>query len=147
MTDASQPDRARIPGWHRLLLAALGLGLLVPLVVAGCLTPDRRGHGTHQQLGLPPCTIYFVFGIRCPTCGMTTSWSHVVRGQLVGAVRDNAGGALSGVLAVITVPWLLLSALRGRWLGWVPDVTAWTWIVASIVVVTLVDWAVRILVW
>lgn len=145
MTDASQPDRTILAGRHRLLVAALGFGLLAALMLAGWLEPDRRGFGTHQELGLPPCTIYLVFGCRCPTCGMTTSWAHFARGQVGGAIRANLGGTLLAMLAVLLVPWLLASAARGRWLGWVPTSTACVWIAGALVTVTLLDWAVRML--
>ena len=143
MTDASQRDRASLSARQRLLVAALGLGLLATLALAGFLEPDRRGHGTHEQLGLPPCTVYLLFGRRCPTCGMSTSWAHSVRGQLVGAVRANAGGTLLGLLAMAAAPWLLISAARGAWLGWVPESTALAWILLAVAAVTLLDWGVR----
>jgi len=124
----------------------LGLGLLIPLAVAGVLKPDATGHGTHQQLGLPPCTIYHLFGTPCPTCGMTTSWAHLVRGQVVGAVRANLAGTLLGALAILAVPWLLVSTARGRWLGWIPTWDAGAWIVGTIFSLALVEWGVRMLV-
>lgn len=143
MTDESNSQTTTLTPRHRLAVAALGLALLVPLLVAVSLEPAAEGHGTHQQLGLPPCTFYVVFGWRCPTCGMTTSWAHLVRGQVVRAVEANLGGTLLAALAMIAVPWLLWSAARGRWLGWVPTYTAWAWILASAMSVALVEWGVR----
>jgi len=46
------------------------------------LTPDVAGHGTHEQLGLPPCSMKMFTGKPCPTCGYTTAFSHVAHGQL-----------------------------------------------------------------
>lgn len=128
------------------MAALLAIGLLCPLVAAAVLQPDPSGHGTHRQLGLPPCTFLVLFGYRCPSCGMSTAWAHVVRGQVVGAFRANAGGALSALVALLAEPWLLISAVRGRWSGWVPDATVLAWIGSGIVVVALIDWAVRMLV-
>ena len=85
-----------------------------------------------------------LFGHRCPACGMTTAWAHLVRGQLVGAFRANVGGALLGILDLVAVPWLLASAWRRRWIGLVPNATALAWVIGSIMVVTLIDWAVRL---
>ncbi|NBO19844.1 MAG: DUF2752 domain-containing protein, partial [Proteobacteria bacterium] len=45
------------------------------------LTPDARGLGTHEQLGLPPCGFYLWYGLPCPSCGMTTSWPHFLTRQ------------------------------------------------------------------
>ena len=125
-------------------MAMIGLGLLVPLAVACLLIPDPSGRGTHQQLGLPPCTIVAVFGKPCPTCGMTTSWAHVVRGQVREALRANVAGAALAVLDLLAVPWLWISAARGYWFGWTPDSTRGAWVCGGLLAVTLVDWVVRL---
>ena len=75
---------------------------------------------------------------------MTTSWAHLVRGQLINAFRANVGGTLLGLLNLLAVPWLLFSSARGRWLGWVPDSTAVAWGGAAILLITLIDWGVRL---
>ncbi len=120
-------------------------GLLGLLTVAAMLEPSPLGHGTHQQLGLPPCTFWVLFGRPCPTCGMTTAWAHLVRGQWVSALRANVGGTLLGMLAIVAVPWLLGSAGRGAWFGVSPNGTAAAWISTTILVVIFIDWAIRLL--
>ncbi len=45
--------------------------MVVVLGVARWLEPDAKGYGTHQQLGLPPCSSILLFGSKCPACGMT----------------------------------------------------------------------------
>jgi len=127
-------------------MAVLGLGLLLPLVVAGLLVPSPLGLGTHQELGLPPCTMVMLCGCRCPTCGMTTAWAHMVRGQVVAAVEANSGGAVLALLDMLAVPWLLASAALGRWLAWTPDADAGLWIMLAVMGLTLVDWSIRLLV-
>lgn len=47
------------------------------------LTPNPIGLGTHQQLGLPPCFSKLFFDGPCPTCGLTTSFTAFLHGQLV----------------------------------------------------------------
>jgi hypothetical protein len=125
-------------------MVALALGLLAPLGVAAVLTPEPSGHGTHQQLGLPPCTFSVLFGRPCPSCGMTTSWACLVRGQWIDAFWANAGGSLLGILAAVAGPWLLASAAAERWLGWKPNATAGGWAVAVIAAVTLLQWGWRL---
>lgn len=125
------------------MATALALGLLSLLAVAALLKPDPRGLGTHQQFGLPPCTFRFLFGRACPSCGMTTAWAHVVRGQLIGALKANVGGTLLATLAVVAVPWLMLSAALGRWLGRAPKSIVVAWVGSAILLVTLIDWGVR----
>lgn len=75
---------------------------------------------------------------------MTTSWAHVVRGQLIDALRANAGGTLLGTLAVLSVPWLAVSAARRRWLGWAPNSVVVAWVGLAILLVTLIDWGIRL---
>ncbi len=103
------------------MLAALsGLGVLAILITARCLVPDNAGFGTHQQLGLPPCTSIALFGVPCPSCGMTTSWSLATRGELLAAARINCGGLLLAIIAMAYLPascyfsWLGRST-RGGW--------------------------------
>jgi len=128
------------------MVAALGLGLSVPLIVASTLEPNPLGQGTHQQLGLQPCTVMVLFGCRCPACGMTTSWANLVRGRLARALQANVGGTLLGGLTLAAVPWLLLSAARGHWLGWVPNSTVAAWVASLLMVVMLIDWGLRLII-
>ncbi|MGE0758889.1 MAG: DUF2752 domain-containing protein, partial [Pirellulaceae bacterium] len=101
----------------RIGLAGCGLTLAGLLFVAGSLQPDVRRWGTHQQLGLPPCSIQTWYRVRCPSCGMTTAWAHVMRGQWPAALRANVGGTVLAVTAALACPWCLGAAWRGRWLA------------------------------
>lgn len=101
---------------HRGFLVFVGVGLIAALVIARCLTPDPRGFGTHQQLGLPGCTFAHFAGLPCPSCGMTTSWAHLTRGHWRLAAECNLGGLIAGLTAMIAGPWALVSGVRGRWL-------------------------------
>lgn len=130
---------------QRLLLLLVGLTLLVLLGMAAVLQPSPSGFGTHQGLGLPPCTTVAIFGVRCPGCGMTTSWSHLMRGELVAACRANAGGAFLGVLAMAAGPWMLGSAARGKWWLGCPNEWVVIGIGIAVLVMTLTDWTIRIL--
>jgi hypothetical protein len=144
VTDEATSSRQRLHGRQRTLAALLGVGLLCPLAVAAFLQPDRRGHGTHQQLGLPPCSCEVMFGVPCPSCGSTTAFAHTVRGQLPQAVQANAGGTLLVALFALSGPWLLLSAARGRWLVWVPSGPRVALIAAAIATVMVIDWIFRL---
>jgi hypothetical protein len=94
-----------------IALAAILIGLIA---TAGRLSPDPRGFGTHEQLGLSPCAILRLTGRPCPTCGMTTSFAWLVRGESARAWRANPAGLLAAVVCVGLVPWLLLVASTGR---------------------------------
>lgn len=138
-----QTNTDRLTRRQRQWLALLGLGLLIPLVVALLLRPSPTGMATHRQLGLPPCTFVVLFGIRCPSCGMTTSWAYLMRGDLRSAVASNAGGTLLGLVAIAAVAWFWISAVRGKLLFKVRH----EWLLAAlmvILVVTLIDWVYRL---
>jgi hypothetical protein len=128
----------------RILLVALGAMPLGLLVTAACLPPSPKGLGTHQQLGLPQCSMRAIAGIRCPSCGMTTSWSHMGRGHLLQSFACNSGGALLALATLIGGPWALVSGLRGRWLGGVPNEWWFAGISLAIMAVTLTDWGIRL---
>lgn len=84
-------------------------------VIAGLVEPDVRGHGTHQQLGLPECFVLQLTGWKCPQCGMTTSFAHIVRGQVFQAWRTHPCGPILAVLLVFVVlPWSVTAGLTGR---------------------------------
>ena len=118
--------------------------MLCLLGVAAMLTPNERGYRTHEQLGLPPCSFYALFGRRCPTCGSTTAFARLVRGDWSGALRANVGGAILGAIAAVAGPWLLLSAACGRRFGPTPTGTMVTWCAGLILAIMLVDWVVRL---
>jgi hypothetical protein len=134
----------RLGGIARVTVGLTGVVLLGLLITAARLTPDPRGLGTHRQLGLPPCTIVAWFGIRCPSCGMTTAWSHMVRGQVASAVRANSGGALLALAAMVAGPWFVGSAARGRWLISPPRDMVLIGAGLTVVIVTIVDWTLRL---
>ncbi len=62
--------------------ALWSLSWLMVTLFGVVLRPDGRGHGTHQQLGLPPCPSVLLFHRPCPGCGLTTSISAVLHGDV-----------------------------------------------------------------
>lgn len=133
---------------HRLVLrvaaGCLGIGLLTLLVVAGTLKPNSQGLGTHQQLGLPPCSSRVLLGIRCPSCGMTTSWSYFTRGQWLESAKTNVGGFLLAFF-VFYIAWHCVGIVRtGAYPSQSVQKTAATALIA-IMVVSFVDWMFRLM--
>lgn len=117
-----RPARRRRPLglWVRLGLLGMAMGWIGVFVVAWQLNPYEGDkvwlEGTHQQLGLPPCTFKVLTKLPCPSCGMTTSFALLVRGDLWNALQANAVGVGLAVLGLIFVPWSLVSVFRRRWL-------------------------------
>lgn len=129
--------------WNRCLYTSLTVGIATMLLLAGQLQPDSAGYGTHRQLGLPPCSMKLFYGIRCPACGMTTSWAHFVRGEFGPALRANLGGTLLAVLAVFSLPMTTWKLLMGDGMSnreaWVAVVGLFLAIAAS-----MVDWTLKL---
>jgi hypothetical protein len=130
--------------WGRFLLIASSLAVVGGFAVAYRLEPDPRGFGTHQKLGLPPCTIRAVFGIPCPSCGMTTSFANITKMRWRDAARANLTGLLLALFCAAFAPWCWLSAFYGR-LCWVrrPAKLAATLLLLVSGVAT-VEWVVRL---
>lgn len=74
--------------------------------VGACLTPSASGHGTHQELGLPPCPSVLLFDRPCPGCGLTTCWCALIHGQIGPAFHAHALG-----------PFLYLGFTVVAWVG------------------------------
>jgi hypothetical protein len=96
-----------------MLAGAVGLALV--FVLGYLLEPDPRGHGTHVQMGLAPCTTRALFGLPCPFCGMTTSVSHLAHGDMAASIRTQPAGFVAGVGAALVGCLLVAGALIGRW--------------------------------
>jgi len=63
-----------------IFLAAL---MIIPFF----LQPNINGYGTHTQLGIHRCPLFTFFGIKCPTCGLTTSFSLIAKGELKQSIK------------------------------------------------------------
>ena len=127
----------------RITAGILALTPLTLLVIAGILKPAAQGLGTHQQLGLPPCSLRLLAGIRCPACGMTTSWSYFSRGNWLASISTNAGGFLLALLCIA----LILTAAQVVRCGRLPSPRVQGWLTiagAGVLAVTLVDWIIRL---
>jgi hypothetical protein len=122
------------------------LAIAALFAVAMGLSPASEGLGTHRQLGLPPCSTRVLFGVRCPMCGMTTAWSHFVRGDLAAAARSNLGGLL---LAVYAIGWIELARRMAVHQAWPTrgQLRAATLCLVAILAVTLADWCLLRLTW
>ena len=112
---ASAPKR--LGANARLICGGIALAALSLLIVAAVLKPASGGLGTHQQLGLPQCGWIAAANMPCPTCGMTTAFSHATDGNLLASFRAQPMGALLALgtaIAVVAAGW---SALTGSTLA------------------------------
>lgn len=129
----------------RALLVVWSLTLVAGFALAAALKPDPRGYGTHQRLGLPPCTFQTMFQIPCPSCGMTTSFSNFVRGRFRAAAQANPAGLMLAVICTLQIPWCWASAVRGRmWRVSQPDL-ALLCLLLVVFAASSLQWVIRIL--
>jgi len=105
------PDATRAAG--RLLWWTLVGACALVLAAAALLEPDARGHGTHTQLGLPPCGFLTWTGTPCPGCGLTTAFAHGIRGHFALALSANPLGLLLFVAVCLGIPLGVTGGLRG----------------------------------
>ncbi len=102
-------------GW-RIRLA----WMIVAVICAGTLglatrlPPNARGFGTHEALGLYPCGFVLRTGLPCPTCGMTTAFSHMMHGQVGRAFIVQPAGALLCFGTAVMLALSVTAAWRGR---------------------------------
>jgi hypothetical protein len=105
--------------WVRGILLVMAIGLVAVFATAIHIDPynedgSARFMGTHQKLGLPPCTFSAVTGVPCPSCGMTTSFSLLIRGDVVNSARANWVGSLLAAVCLLLIPWSIASVFLGR---------------------------------
>jgi hypothetical protein len=75
---------------------------------------------------------------------MTTSWSHLTRGQWLAAMRSNFGGFMFGLQAMICGPWMIASGVRGRWVWARAGLTTTVALAAVTFFALLVQWLARL---
>ena len=152
--NAIQTGRSAVPRFWRLQFPPTGqrtgscffrLLCLIAAVPTGAiwfigswLNPNDGPLGIERQLGTPRCGFYAKYGVPCPTCGWTTSVSHLYHGQIFQAFTTQPAGAIFGLVMLLSFSVFLGGVLTGAWLG--PDPQ---WLVAKRY--RLVGWCVLIL--
>ena len=99
----SVTDAAKASGSIRGTSAIIAVMAMALLMVAWVLEPSEDGLGTHRQLGLPVCGFIASLDMPCPTCGMTTAFSHAADGSLVSSFIAQPLGMLLALGCAILV--------------------------------------------
>lgn len=135
---------ARRSRGHWLVLAGAGLSLLALAVLGLWLEPSPTGHGTHTQLGLPPCMTMELLGLPCPGCGVTTAAAWAAHGELAAALRTQPFGALVALALAAFPAWALVGAASGRDLG--ERAPRWLnrWVLGAAALLALTSWVLRL---
>ena len=96
-----------------------GIALFVVLAAAAMVwmlssaQPDARGYGTHEQLGMSPCSWPRAVGAPCPTCGVTTAATRLIHLDPLGALEAQPFGAALAVVGLALAALALWSLVRG----------------------------------
>jgi hypothetical protein len=124
------------PSREHWLLLALGLGALLGLVVLRLwITPDPRGVGTHEQLGMRPCMTMDLWNLPCPGCGVTTSVTLAAQGHFASSIQNQPFGFAVFGAVLVYAGWALVGFFQGadlwkRWQAW--NSRPWLWILGSL---------------
>jgi hypothetical protein len=86
---------------------------VVVTTIGAVLSPDKSGHGTHQELGLPPCPSVLLFDRPCPGCGLTTSWTALIHGHIAEAFHAHPLGPPMYLLYTLSALMCMYGFLRG----------------------------------
>lgn len=133
--------RGGLLGIIALLIAIFAVAIwLNPYDAADGVTPLKME--THTRLGLPPCTFKTVTNIPCPSCGMTTSFALLVRGDLWASLQANAVGTLLAVVCLAAIPWGFISVIRGQLLLFASMERTLLWLVIGFLSLMLLRWAI-----
>lgn len=146
-TTIATPTHARVGLGERVGAAFASSASLAVLGAAAWTSPDPEGHGTHTQLGLPPCPWAQALDWPCATCGMTTAVSLAAHGHFAEAFLTQPAGAIGAILLAALFWAFLHVAATGSRLGRMygrmvtPRTTGWG------VAVLLAAWAYKAAVW
>ena len=143
--ERTTPLRATIG--ERIAAAAIALTSLSILAAAAWLTPDPQGHATHTQLGMAKCTWVVWFDKPCPTCGMTTSFSHAGEGSWTAAILTQPMGALLALLTTMIFWASTHQALTASRIGSVVQTTLRPRLIFAMLLLTVAAWIFKIATW
>jgi hypothetical protein len=142
-------EAARIRRLVRATLIAVAVALTGVFAAAIRINPyDENGNprtmSSHTQLGLPPCNFVVLTGKPCPSCGMTTSFALLVRGDVFASMRANWVGSVICLLWAGTLVWAVASGVRGKPLFIPPGrgELVFTVITGGVLTLMLARWAV-----
>ena len=146
--------------WVRGALLCVAAFLMVIFGIAIYLDPYyvnesgqvvAKRYGTHQGLSrdgtqkwwhLPPCTFYENTKVPCPSCGMTSSFALLIRGDVWHSVQANFAGTILGIFCLALIPWSLASLWKQKLLFVRSFEMVMTICVGSFMALMLLRWAV-----
>jgi hypothetical protein len=147
----AERTEVRLAIWARALLIILAACWVTVFGVALSLDPYTDAGvpltmETHRQLGLPACTFKELTGLPCPSCGMTTSFALLIRGDVVNSARANFAGMALAAFGLLFVPWSIAAVAKGRLLFIrEPELLAF-WLAIGLLVLIFGRWGIVLLI-
>jgi len=132
---------------ERIAAGLVAIVTLAVLTTAAWLTPNPDGHATHTQLGMNKCTWVVWFDKPCPTCGMTTSFSHAGEGSWTTATLTQPMGALLALLTTMIFWGATHQALTGSRIGSVAQTAMRPKLVITMLALAAAAWVYKINTW
>ena len=104
-----------------LSLNLLSICLCVSVISASIsLRPNPEGYGTHKSLGLPSCLTAQVLGLkRCPSCGLTTAFVLIGKGDVNSAIHVHPWAVPFYALILIFLGTSIISLIKRKLIVWV----------------------------
>lgn len=133
--------------WARLWAGCIALGVLGVLVTGAWLQASPGGHGTHTQLGMPPCAWAAAFNVPCPTCGMTTAFAHAADGNFRAAFLAQPLGCVLSLGAAAVFWGAVHVATTGSQLGTVSARLLKPWALWGFAGAAAAAWAYKYATW
>jgi len=117
----ASPANERLVWYVRGFLVFIAVSLTILFTAAAWIHPyaddgSAQTMATHTQLGLPRCTMVELTAKPCPACGMTTSFSLLMHGDVWSSLKANWVGTLLAIFWLCLIPWSAIGAVRGRYL-------------------------------
>lgn len=78
------------------------------------ITPSELGLGTHQQFIPVPCLFLLALKVPCPSCGLTTSLSFLLHGQLINSLKAHPLGPAFLALFILMIVQSIRGLIRNR---------------------------------
>lgn len=101
------------PGRRRLIALVVAVCCAGLLGIATFVAPASAGVGTHEQLNLPQCGWITLMDLPCMTCGMTTAFSHAVRGSFLKSALTQPMGFVLAMGTAMTLMVALYVTMTG----------------------------------
>ncbi len=139
-SSSSAPTAPKRSLEHWFLLGGTLLAALTLVVLGLWITPDPRGFGTHEQLGMPPCHFLAWTGIPCPGCGVTTSVALAVHGEFAASFWNQPFGLVTALLVPIAAAIAIVQHARGRDLGETLRALRPGWLAIGLAVTAIGGW-------